>query len=94
MTRVDVETVMRIYEERRAINSIPLEEVEWYKDGKPMEIRPGAVEDFKFTGLSNTDFILCDYNSEPEVTIINHQAPAAETPDQGWPEGKDPGDWD
>lgn len=43
---------------RRLINETPLEDIEIYKDGKKIEVDPKLVEDFKYYGLNNTDFII------------------------------------
>lgn len=63
--RIDVETVLDLNEKRKAINSIPLENIEWFENGKLLQVREGAVEEFKFTGLANIDFILCGYYKPP-----------------------------
>ena len=57
MTRIDIEHVLKIQAERFRINSLNLKEIEWYEDGKKVEISPELIEEFKFTGLCNTDFI-------------------------------------
>lgn len=56
--RVDIEHVRKIQEERMKINKVPLEQIEWYEDGKKVEIDPGIIDDFLYTGLNNTDFII------------------------------------
>ena len=37
-TRVDVEDVLRIDKERRKINRISLEDIEWYENGVKLDI--------------------------------------------------------
>lgn len=33
-----------------------LEDIEWYYDGKKVEVTEEEIEEWKFTGLDNTDF--------------------------------------
>jgi len=73
-TRVDVEHVLEIQKQRLAINKLNFDEIEWYKDGKKLEIDKQTLDDFEFTGLNNTDFIISNsykqkngmFTSEPE----------------------------
>ncbi len=58
--RIDIEHVRKIQEERKRINSIPLEQIEWYEDGIKLEIHPDLIREFLFTGLDNTDFIISE----------------------------------
>jgi len=58
--RVDIEHVRKLQEERMKINSAELKDIEWYEDGEKVEIDPKTLEDFRFTGLCNTDFIIYD----------------------------------
>lgn len=56
---VNVEEVVAMQKRRREINSIPLEEIEFFKEGKPCKLPPKEIiKEFKFTGLSNIDFII------------------------------------
>lgn len=54
--RVDVEHVLKLQAERKKINDLDFDEIEWYKDGKKVEIDPEVKEEFKFTGLTNICF--------------------------------------
>ena len=58
--RVDIEHVLKLQAERRKINELDLNDIEWYEDGKKVEVSPKVIEEFKFTGLCNTDFITMD----------------------------------
>lgn len=60
MTRIDVEYVKKIQAERKRINDLELKDIEWYENGKKLDIDPEVLEEFKFTGLCNTDFIISD----------------------------------
>jgi len=59
--RIDIEHVRKIQEERLRINKLKLEEIEWYENGKRVEVDPKDAEDFKFTGLCNTDFVTMNF---------------------------------
>lgn len=55
--RVDVEEVFRLQDERRKINALKLEEIDFYEDGKKVSIDKKILDDFRFCGLSNVDFV-------------------------------------
>lgn len=59
--KVNIEDVIRIANERKAINSLDLNEIEWYQNGVKIEISKEVIEDFELTGLSNMDFITGNY---------------------------------
>lgn len=60
-TRVDVEDVFQNADERWGWNRRDLEDLEFYRDGVKVDVPKKALDDFVFTGLNNTDFIL-DYD--------------------------------
>ena len=64
--RVDYEEIMAMRARRKEINDLDLEEIEWYKDGKPMTIDPQKLEEFQFIGLSNVSFLT---NELTEVSL-------------------------
>lgn len=57
MTIVTVEEVRTLKNRLREINAIPFTEIEWRENGAPIAVLPGVADEFRFTGLSNTDFI-------------------------------------
>ena len=57
MIRIDITEVQCLQARLAEINKLPFEEIIWYKDGMPLEITPGNLREFKFTGLSNTCFV-------------------------------------
>ena len=59
--RVDLEEVRDIMKRRKRINNIPLQEIEWFENGKKIEIDLDTIDDFLFTGLNNIDFITSGY---------------------------------
>lgn len=55
--KVDIERVLALKAELKAINSVPLETIEWQMNGEPFAVSAECVKEFSFTGLNNTDFI-------------------------------------
>ncbi len=55
--RVDIEKVREMQEYRRKINEQELKDIEWYEKGKKIGHSSEEIEEFKFTGLNNIDFI-------------------------------------
>lgn len=51
----ELETV-RAYLAR--IESVPLKDITWMRNGKTILVNPEAVEEWKFTGMNNRDFAL------------------------------------
>jgi hypothetical protein len=58
--RIDIEDVFALRKEMKRINSMPLCEIEWFENGKPIVVSQEKLDEFLFTGLSNMDFILTD----------------------------------
>ncbi|HDY68753.1 hypothetical protein LCGC14_2039500 [marine sediment metagenome] len=58
---VKVEKIREIQKERRDINRRELCDIDFYEDGKLLEIDPEIIKHFMFTGLNNTDFIDSDF---------------------------------
>ena len=55
--RIDVDAVLDALTERRRVNSIDIMEAVFMRDGKVLEVTHSARDDFRFTGLCNTDFV-------------------------------------
>jgi len=55
--RVDIEKIREMQEYRGQINELDLKDIEWYEKGKKIEHSSEEIEEFKFTGLNNIDFI-------------------------------------
>jgi hypothetical protein len=65
--RVDVEYVRKLQEERMKINRMNFKDIEWYENGKKVEVSPQIIDDFEFTGLNNTDFITSEVYKETSL---------------------------
>jgi hypothetical protein len=59
MIRVDVERIRELKSALAEINRLDFDSIEWFEDGKKIEIEPGAVRFWEFTGLNNADFVEC-----------------------------------
>ncbi len=59
--RVNIERIMALRQELGKINREPIENIDFYENGSKIEIPKEAIEQFKFTGLSNVDFVLCRF---------------------------------
>jgi hypothetical protein len=54
---VNIEFVELLIKRRNKINSVPLSEIDWYKNGVKVNIDKKIIEDFEIIGLNNIDFI-------------------------------------
>lgn len=67
-TRVDVEDIQDILRRRAAFNHLDLNDIDFYEDGKKLEIPNSLINHFHFTGLANIDFIASDfYKEDPKI---------------------------
>ena len=55
--RVDIEHIQYLLDERKKINVPDLADIEFFLDNRKVEISEDVIENFKFTGLNNIDFI-------------------------------------
>jgi hypothetical protein len=62
--RISVEWIRLLQESRAIINSFDLHNIEFTENGKVIDIPKRVIDDFKFTGLSNIDFIATDCYKE------------------------------
>ena len=66
-TRVSMEEVKYLKSRLAEINCIPLENIEWVSFGKTQEFPEEIINDFKFTGLNNVDFVLTEFWSSIKI---------------------------
>jgi len=59
--KVAIEYIEWIAEERAKINRAELEDIEFFKEGMKLDISQKKINEFKFCGLNNIDFILSEY---------------------------------
>jgi len=55
--KVDIEKVRELKRQLDEINSVPIEDIEFFENGKRVEFDKDVVADWKFIGLNNVDFI-------------------------------------
>ena len=59
--KVAIEYIEWIAEERAKINRAELEDIEFFKEGMKLDISQKKINEFKFCGLNNIDFILSGF---------------------------------
>ena len=62
--RIDCEKVRALKDALLEINLTPFDELEFYENGVKINIEKNIREDFKFTGLNNTDFVSTEFWKE------------------------------
>lgn len=55
--KINIEEVLDAQSTRNQINRLDIKEIEWYLDGEKVNISDETLEEWRFTGLSNTDFV-------------------------------------
>lgn len=55
--KINIEEILEAQARRGEINSTDIKEIEWYLDGVKLSIPDETLEEWRFTGLSNTDFV-------------------------------------
>lgn len=75
-TVVNVEDILAAHEVIAAFNRLDLREVELRRSGQPIAVTGKQLEDFRFTGLNNRDFILMDLYADPDF-LQNAEKPDA-----------------
>lgn len=69
--RIDVEKIIALKAELRAMNIVPLEQWELYENGERVEVTKEAIEEWKFIGLNNVDFVMCEaYKTMPGSPLV------------------------
>lgn len=58
--KINIEEILELQDRRAKINNALLSEIEFYENGIKIEIDPEVLEEWKFIGLNNTDFIITD----------------------------------
>jgi len=55
--KINIEEILDAQSTRNQINRLDIKEIEWYLDGEKVTISDETLEEWRFTGLSNTDFV-------------------------------------
>ncbi len=61
---INVEDIQAAWEVLAKFNRLDLHEVELHQNDQVLDISPEIIDRFKFTGLSNKDFILTGFYEE------------------------------
>lgn len=64
MIAVDVEHLIQMKKEMNLINRVDLDNIEFYKDGHLIEIPKEILDEWKYIGLNNCDFITNGFYKE------------------------------
>jgi hypothetical protein len=64
MMRIDVEEVRKLRERLNEINAVPLAEIEWCEGGELITPPDGAIEEWRFMGLSNDQFVMLGWYAD------------------------------
>ena len=59
--KIAVEYIKWLQAERERINKVPLDEIQFFRNGILVDVDRRGLEDFQFTGLNNIDFITTGY---------------------------------
>ena len=55
--KINIEDILAAQTIRNQINKVDIKDIEWYLDGEKISIPDETLEEWRFTGLSNTDFV-------------------------------------
>ena len=55
--KINIEEILDAQSTRNQINRLDIKEIEWYLNGEKVTISDETLEEWRFTGLSNTDFV-------------------------------------
>lgn len=55
--KLNIEEALDAQTKRNQINSLDIKDIQWYLNGQRVNISDETLEEWKFTGLSNTDFV-------------------------------------
>lgn len=55
--KINIEEILEAQARRSEINSTDIKDIEWYLGGQKLSIQSKTLEEWRFTGLSNTDFV-------------------------------------
>lgn len=56
---VNVNKLRRVKAYLKSINEQELQDIIWVEDGKRLDIPKEYIDEFKYVGLNNTEFIMC-----------------------------------
>ena len=71
-TKVNLTDVRWMLKLRRTINSADLQYLDIYDGTRKITVDPKSLEEWRFTGLNNVDFLACCFLADfPHVTLMS-----------------------
>lgn len=64
MVEISVEEVMKLQNRLDEINLIPFCDIQWLENGETLMVDKSVKDEFRFTGLCNSNFITTGYYQE------------------------------
>ena len=61
---LDINEVAEYAKWRRNINRTNLRDITFFEDGKEIEVTEAEIDEWRFTGMSNIDFVICNLLDE------------------------------
>lgn len=77
---IDIDKAIALILEYRDLNKSKLADVQFVRYGQPVAVDPVVLEEFRFTGLGNTDFIRSHFMGEnfySVFTLVKEEQPDA-----------------
>lgn len=59
--RIDIEEVEKFLAWKRKLNTTPLENIAFYKNGKRVRYPQSRIKEWNYCGMTNLDFIATEY---------------------------------
>lgn len=69
--KLDIQEVIALNNRIREINLTPIDEIDWHDNGKPVTFPQTVLDEWKYIGLSNTQFIDTGYYKENDQHLRN-----------------------
>ena len=63
---VDINRVLDILSELNEINNAKLEDIQWVRDGRNIEVNQEMIDEYEFIGLNNVGFITYEFYANKE----------------------------
>ena len=69
--KVNIEDIHRIVGELKAINKVEMKDIEFYENGKKLDISDKTVGLWKYIGLNNHEFIMSEFYKDGEYKLYS-----------------------
>lgn len=68
--KIDIDEAIATILKYRELNKVPLDDVQFIRNGQPVPVDSNVLEEFRFTGLGNTDFIRSHFMGEDFYSVF------------------------